>query len=140
MTFNASSNDVKLYNSRPDFIGLGKHSTVAVGEMESSPFTQMVVASLGHTMRYMLGVTLSKRRTVQLYWIDKNVDMKFFDDSDYYSPVRIATLTTSSLDITNSNNLEELLNYVVKAVIFIEKNRQQENQAVFLSLLTQHHK
>lgn len=130
MTFDTKSSSVKLYNSRPDFICQGGgYETHAVGEVESSPYTRMVVASLGHmgipTKRYLLGVTLSKSRTVELYWIEKQLGVKIFSGTEYFGPVGIRKLTTSPLDLTNADNLHRLLTMVVKAVIYMETEHEK---------------
>ena len=61
---------VNLYNARPDCIAKLQPipSVIPVGEVESSPFMQMVVASLGQIATdYMLGVILTKAKTMQIF-------------------------------------------------------------------------
>ena len=80
--YDFKNNDLKLYNSTPDFVLADTQSKVlAVGEIESSPFVQMMVAGIGHIadplMKYMLGVCVSKERCIDLYFIEKDIDIKF---------------------------------------------------------------
>lgn len=71
--YDAKKGEIKLYNSTPDFVVAAHEGRIlAVGEIESSPFVQMIVAGLGRVadphMKYMLGITVSKTKAIELYF------------------------------------------------------------------------
>lgn len=125
----SSSKDIQTLNSRPDFIcrsSLG--STLALGEIESSPYSQLIVACLGHTAvpgnDMMLGITMSKRRDVHLYWIQRQREQKMVNTfGTFLGPVEFRPLTLDSFSLGSTSDLKGLLNRVVKAVQFIEINK-----------------
>ncbi len=70
-----------LLNATPDFV-ISKDSNQAsvVGEIESSPYIQMLVAGLGHIsepfVKYTLGIVISKDCTVAMYLIENDLSIK----------------------------------------------------------------
>ena len=66
--YNSITEHIKKVNARPHFILQGNHSVrvIDVGEVESSPFVQMVTAGLGHIssplMKFLLGMCLKERK------------------------------------------------------------------------------
>lgn len=69
---------------------------VAVGEMESSPYAQKVVASLGHLVppgcQHMLGITLSKSKFGQFYLLEKQSTQL----GEFAGPVKMMNVTTAT--------------------------------------------
>ena len=79
LKYNDCDNTLEIWDAQPDFIITGDHA-IAVGEVESSPFVQMIVAALGHIshplMRFLLGICLLKSRNVELYFIESSLKKK----------------------------------------------------------------
>lgn len=81
VAYDRRNNQVKLFNATPDFIGHSGHEgIVTVGEVQSSPLVQMMVAGLGHLSqphtRYLLGVVVGKDRSVTLYLLENELERK----------------------------------------------------------------
>ena len=134
LCYDSKKNQVVLYNSRADFIEKhgSKRVISAVGEVESSPYIQMVVAGMGHLgnpdVRYLLGLVLSHTRHVSLYWIESDINVKVIMDTAFYGPVRLKALTTDSFNLCDSDQLHDVLVLMVKALKYINieyKNRMQ---------------
>ena len=102
--YDAEKNKVKLLNTTPDFVI--KSSTpdddttpvLSVGEIESSPYVQMITASLGHIstpfIKYLLGMCVSKEKIVNLYLIHNKLGLKVHTDEAYVGDIEIKALTT----------------------------------------------
>ena len=80
--YNTEKNEVKLINATPDFVMKsgkedGSSEILSVGEIESSPYVQMITASLGHIstpfIKYLLGI---REKTVNLYLIHNKLGLK----------------------------------------------------------------
>lgn len=120
--YNTKNNSIRLYNSTPDF-GSDAGQTIAVGEVESSPFVQLVVGSIGHLsdrfLKYMLGISLLKKRAVELYMIKKDEDVAILCDEVYDGPLSFRKIGTSVFDLTNVEGFTNCLQEISSVLKFI---------------------
>ena len=109
---------------------------MAVGEVESSQFTQMVLATLGHLSEpgsdYMLGITLSKSKHAQLYLFHKGSKAKVKNNSVLIGPTKMTPLSTKLYDLKNTEGLQNFMNNMTSAFAFtcIAENMQSKVQQV----------
>ena len=95
MCYDNRKNEVVLYNSRADFVAKYpiERKMAAVGEVESSPYVQMIVVGMGWAghpdIRHLIGMTLSHIRSMSLYWIDSDINVKVHSSTLFYGPARI---------------------------------------------------
>lgn len=121
---------IRLFNARPDFIaklkGTKIPSVVATGEIESSPYAQMVVASLGHISspftKYMLGMTISKSRHGNLFFFEKDMEEKEQEGISFCGPIRMRSLSTDTYNLCALEGLKEFTNKMACVIGFILKN------------------
>ena len=95
----------------PDFCSTGDGNITSVGEIQSSPVVQMLVAGLGHLsrprMKYLLGIVVSKDRAVSREKVDASVTRW---NSTFYMMERIVEeykdvkLTLCSFDSRGENH------------------------------------
>lgn len=122
-----NTHQLALYNSRPDFICSDKGRTLAVGEVESSPFAQMVVPFLGHSSvpgsRY-IGVIVAKSHTIMLYWMERKSEVQFHAKDPFIGPTLLKPMTIKPFQLSNPDDIYELLEMVLKAVTYINAYKE----------------
>ena len=125
--YNAEKNEVKLINATPDFVMKsgkedGSSEILSVGEIESSPYVQMITASLGHIstpfIKYLLGICVSKEKTVNLYLIHNKLGLKVHTDEAYVSDIEVKTVSTEVYSFTSVERLHNLKK-IVSIITFI---------------------
>lgn len=128
VVLDTTTNEVHPLNSTPDFIfkSIGGGSrTIGIGEMESSPFKQMVVAGLGHIgepyIKYILGMCLSKARTIDMYLFESDLSVKIHCDEMYTGAISLKKLTTEPFYITKQDCLKRFMSKLVSVLKFIIK-------------------
>ena len=126
--YDAEKKKVKLLNATPDFVI--KSSTpdddttpvLSVGEIESSPYLQMITASLGHisyTLHKILIRNVSKEKIVNLYLNHNELGLKVHTDEAYVGDIEIKALTTVVYSFTSAERLHNLLKKIVSVITFI---------------------
>ena len=130
--YNSKTGHIKEFNARPDFILQGNHPVrvVDVGEVESSPFVQMVTAGLGHIssplMKYLLGMCLKENRSVSLYLMTNKLGMTVVtqghSDEMYVGEVELRPLSTEDFSLIEEDKLTRLLTKLVSVIDFIRKD------------------
>lgn len=126
VTYDTSTNRVTQYNATPDFGAHGKpESFVAVGEVQSSPYVQMLVAGLGHLsnpcVRYLLGIVVSKQRLVHLYLLENEQGTKTHSNQVYTGPIILKSITVQEYRLNEAESLCTLLKKVMSVMNFIIK-------------------
>lgn len=122
--YNQNTNTLQLYNSTPDFVYVdSQQKTNVVGEIESSPFVQMLIASIGHiadaSMRFMVGVCVSKDKSVNLYLVEKDVNIVIHSDQVYTGSIKVKSLSLYSYSLIDSEKLEKCLEKIANAMNYI---------------------
>lgn len=113
---------MRQYSGIPDMIGKIDGKVWIVGEVESSPFNQVVVAGLGHlasldTM-HILGITLSHDRNVDLYMFSNTMP----NNDGRIGPVHFTRLTMKSLKLVSHEFFQE----IAKALHHIHNYKDEE--------------
>ena len=126
VVYDMEKGTTNLYNATPDFMAKLESKPVAVGEIEPSMFTQMVVAALGQLsnplVKYSMGVVISHSRAVDLYWIVKEPTIVMQTGEEYCGPVKFKKMSSASYNITNKEQLEVFLKKLIKGINFIGKD------------------
>lgn len=128
--YNKADGTIQLFNATPDFIFVNEEQkTTIVGEIESSPFIQMLVASIGHVadpaMRFMVGMCVAKNKTVNLYLVEKDIDIIIHSNQLYTGSIQVKPLSLCSYDLLDSIKLEKCLEKIVGTINYIADEYEQ---------------
>ena len=92
---------------------------ILVGEVESSPVAQMVLAALGHlansSITMIIGLALSKSLIARIFLFKKG-------DKGYVGPVTIERVTTQLYDLRLATGVRAFIKDLVESIKFLKKN------------------
>ena len=125
-------------NATPDFVGTTARDndspvTVAVGEVQSLPYSQLVLAGLGHlstgVSKYALGFTLSKVRCVKVYILtNKNYPVVLNDD--LVGPITLSMLTSEDFILCDLQSLKRFFSIVYSSLQKVLDNIVEDDDNV----------
>ena len=95
---------------------------ILVGEVESSPVAQMVLAALGHLansfITMIIGLALSKSLIARIFLFKKGDVL----NKGYVGPVTIERVTTQLYDLRTATGVREFIKDLVESSKFLKKN------------------
>lgn len=121
--YNAHDNTIDLLNATPDFTITDKKTVIAVGEIESSPYVQMIVVSLGHIsstyVKYLLGICVSKERTVNMYMLENGLTPKLVAGQMYVGDISVKAVSTEAYSFLSPEKFTNFLTKMASILQFI---------------------